>query len=384
MANTLTNLLPDAYAAMDIVSRELVGMIPAVTLDANASRAALNQSVVTFQTPASTASDITAGQEVPDAGDQTIGNTTVQITKSRAVQIRWNGEQSLHINNGGHGTNAILRDQIAQAMRTLVNEVETDLCNLHTTTSRAYGTAGTTPFGTSGDYTDFSYAMKILKDNGAPTTDNQIVLNTTAAANLLGKQASVDNAGDATMQRQGVFYRQTGLEVRESGQIATATAGTGSSATTDNAGYAVGATTITLASAGTGTIVAGDVITFAGDPNKYVVESGDADVSDGGTITLAAPGLREAIPASTTAITVLADSARNMVFNRSAIILAARQPALPEGGDKAVDRTVVTDPRSGLSFEFAMYPGYRRMNYLLGLAWGVKNIKPAHTGLLLG
>ena len=80
-------------------------------------------------------------------------------------------------------------------------------------------------------------------------------------------------------------------------------AGTNSGATTNAAGYAVGATVITLAPAGTGTILAGDVITFTGDGNKYVVVSGDNNVADGGTITIAAPGLRRAIPASATTIT---------------------------------------------------------------------------------
>ena len=37
--NTLTDLIPDLYAALDIVSRELVGMIPAVTFDGGVSRA---------------------------------------------------------------------------------------------------------------------------------------------------------------------------------------------------------------------------------------------------------------------------------------------------------------------------------------------------------
>lgn len=84
------------------------------------------------------------------------------------------------------------------------------------------------------------------------------------------------------------------------------TKGTASGATTDATGYAIGTTTITLASAGTGTIIAGDRVTFAGDTVKYVVSSGDADVSNGGTITIESPGLLTAIPASATAITVYA------------------------------------------------------------------------------
>lgn len=83
--------------------------------------------------------------------------------------------------------------------------------------------------------------------------------------------------------------------------------GTGSGATTDASGYAIGVTgPIALASAGTGTILVGDVITFAGDTNPYMVLLGDTDVSDGGNITLQAPGLLVAIPAAPTAITVRA------------------------------------------------------------------------------
>ncbi|MHA4899806.1 hypothetical protein, partial [Enterococcus faecium] len=91
-----------------------------------------------------------------------------------------------------------------------------------------------------------------------------------------------------------------------------------------------------------GTILAGDIITFAGDTNRYVVAQGNASVAAGGTITLAAPGLRKAIAASATNITVVSASTRNMAFARTAIALATRAPALPEGGDMAADRMLFT------------------------------------------
>jgi hypothetical protein len=83
-----------------------------------------------------------------------------------------------------------------------------------------------------------------------------------------------------------------------------ATNGTAAGATTDAAGYAIGATAITLAVAGTGTILDNDTITFAGDTTPYKVAVGDTNVANGGTITLQTPGLLQAIPASATAITV--------------------------------------------------------------------------------
>lgn len=382
-STTLTGLIPDLYEALDVVSREMVGMIPSVMLDAQAARAALNQDVRSPVAPAATASDITPGVTPPDDGNQTIGNVSVRVTKARRVPIRWTGEQQRQANSGP-GYQNIRTNQFSQAMRTLVNEMEADLAALHVECSRAAGAAGTTPFATAGDYIDAANVRRILNENGAPMADRSLVLDSVAAANMVGKQARFDVQNDASILRQGILLDASGLALRESGQIRTFTKGTAASSTTNTAGYAVGATVITLASAGTGTILAGDVITFAGDANQYVVFSGDADVSNGGTITLAAPGLRRAIPTSATNITVVATSVRSMGFSRNAIVLAARLPSLPEEGDIAVDRMMVTDPRSGMSFELALYPQYRQMQMEISAAWGVKMVKPEHATLLLG
>jgi len=376
-------MIPDLYESLDVISREQVGLIPAVTMDARAARAAVGQAVVVELAPAATASNITPGVTAPNDGDQTIGNTSITITKSRGVPFRWNGEEQLGVNSGP-GYQAIRLSQMQQAMRTLCNEVEADLASLHSTFSRAYGTAGTTPFATN--LSDPAQVRKILVDNGTPQADLQLVIDTTAGANMrtLAQLTKANEANDTSLLRQGILLPLHGMDVRESGQILTSVAGTGAGATTNATGYAVGSTVITLASAGTGTLLAGDIITLAGDTNKYVLASGDADTSNGGTITLAAPGLRKALPAAATAITVISASARNMAFHRSAIVLAARAPALPEEGDMADDRTLITDPRSGLTFEVAVYKQYRQVRYEMSIAWGFANIKPNHTALLLG
>jgi len=184
------------------------------------------------------------------------------------------------------------------------------------------------------------------------------------------------------MLRQGVLLDLAGMPLRESAQIQNSVSGTSANAVV-NAALAVGQRGITLKAAGTGTIVTGDVISFAGDTNQYVVQTGAAAVS-GATIVISAPGIQKAQAVGDKAITITAASARNMAFNRSALVLAARAPARPEEGDMAEDVILITDPRSGLTMEFAMYKGYRKVRYEVGLAWGVKNIKPEHTALLLG
>ena len=388
MANTLTNLVKTIRIARDNVSREQIGFLPAVTLDPALGRSAAKDQTIRIPiTPASSAADITAGQQAPDTGDQTMTSVTLSISKSRAVPIRWNGEEQLSMNNSLEGgLSPFFGQQLEQAMRDLCNEKEADVAGLYAKASRAAGPNGTNLFDSTGKLKDIASVMQILRDNGAPMGDVSLVIGGDEYVNMQGltQLTNVNEYGDRRFQQQAAFTTPLlGANVYHSPEVDVVTAGTGSSATTDNAGYAVGATTITLASAGTGTILAGDTITFAGDTNKYVVTTGDSDVSDGGTIVLAEPGLKVAIAASTTAITVDSSSRNNMCFARSAIMLVQRAPAVPEGGDMASDRTMITDPKSGLSFELAVYPEYRQNHYSVGSAWGFEMIKPEHAALLI-
>jgi hypothetical protein len=380
-ANTLTNLIPTMYRALDVVSREQIGFIPAVLRDSSAEQVALNETVNIPIVPIPTAADITPGVTAPDTGDQAIGNTTMTITKSRMVPVRWSGEEQKGVKNSGMFP-SVNEQRFQQALRVLCNEVEADLAALCSSSSRAYGTAGTAPFGTAGDLSDSAQMLKILEDNGAPMADLHAVFGSGAIANLRGKQSvlfKVNEAGTDQLLRQGIIGQLQGAMVHNSAQVKTPTVGTGASYTTNTAGYAVGATAITLIT-GTGTILAGDIVTFAGDTNKYVVGT----ALTGGVLTLAEPGLRKAIGTSATAVTVVGAAERSMYFPRSAIALLTRAPAMPDGGDAADDVIELTDPITGLAFQVAMYRQYRQVHIEVGLAWGVKGITPRHIGTLLG
>ena len=383
--NTLTALAPSAFAALNIISRELVGLVPSVALNSNGvERAAIGDNVKVPVVGDANISDITASMTVPETTGQTVTNIQISITKSRAAEFGFIGEEALSLKNGGN-YNTVQADMIAQAMRGLVNEVETDLAAQYILGSRAYGTAGTTPFASG--ISDLAQMHKILVDNGSPITDKQMVLDTTSGANLRGSTSltNVNQAGTAETLRDGIFGRLTGFAVRESGQLTTHLTGTLVDATVTGVN-AIGTTAIGVTTGASGDVdlSPGDVITLAGDTNKYVVTTAVViGASTTGVITIAPTGLLLAT-AGAEAISITADYSVNMAFDRNAIQLAVRAPALPEGGDTAEDRMMITDPVSGLSFELAVYKGYRKVRYEVALAWGYKVIKPEHTALLLG
>jgi hypothetical protein len=259
-ANTITNLIPLLYAALDTVSRELVGFIPATARDSSAERAALNQTINIYIAPAATTADITPGVTAPNDGDQVVRQHHDDHQKSKYSPVRWNGEEwkSLETNPVRR---QVVQDQFTQSMRALVNLVEVDLATAaYQGASRAFGTAGTAPFGTASDLSDIAGVLKILDDNGAPQSDRHLVLGTSAMANIRGKQSvlfKVNEAGTDELLRRGTLGFLKARRVHTSAQVPTPTKGTGASYTSTAAGFAVGTTSIPLIT-GTGTILAGD------------------------------------------------------------------------------------------------------------------------------
>ncbi len=387
MANSLTSLTPTIYESLDVVSRELVGYIPAVTKDTAASRASLNQSILVPIAPTVATANTTAGVTAPDTGDQTVTNVSMTISKSKHAAIRWNGEEQNGLINAGT-YNALLGNQFQQAFRALILEIEQDLhATAYKTSSRASGTAGAAPFATASDLSDIAGVRRILDDNGAPQGDLQFVAGGAAMQNLRGKQSvlfKVNESGTEQLLREGIIGRLEGFDVRNSAAVVQHTKGTGSAYVTSGS-TAVGVSSIALVT-GANTVLAGDVVTFAADANnKYVVNTG---VAAPGTIILGAPGAQVTI-ATANALTVGNSYTPNMAFSRSAIMLITRPPLSPIGPDgramdMADDVMMITDPVSGITFEIAVYRQFMQLVYHVRLAWGAQAIKPNHIATLIG
>ena len=385
--NTLTGLVPTMYRAMHTVSRENVGALPGATIDASAAMAAKDQTVKTPVAPAATAESITPAMAVPETGGQTISYVDMTLSKSKAVPIPFSGEEELSL---GDMYQVVMEQRIAQAIRTLVNEMESDLCTAaYTGASRAYGTPTTTPFASS--LADAAEIKRILDVNGAPGKNDpnyrSLVINSAAGVNLrkLTNLMTVNANGSDQTLRNGILLPVVGFGVRESAGVVSHTKGAGTGYDVNNAsGEAVGQTTITLdgGTVNSTGIKAGDIVTFATDANnKYVVNTGLTSAT--GDIVIGNPGI-QVLVADTTEMTIGDSYTANFGFSKNALVVATRAPAMPRMGDLSVDVQQVTDPVTGIVFTFAMYRGYHAVRFEVSAVWGVKAVQSEHIAVLIG
>lgn len=376
MANTLTALAPTLFSAAKEVAAEPFGVVAAINANFDDKRVAKGDTVSVPVAPIRTASDFTPGVAAGAGGDATASTIGVTITKSRKVDWNLTGEQLRSLQNGGTDQDWV-GQLIKQGMRTLRNECEIDAAiALKLGASRAFGTAGTTPFAS--DLSAFTNARKILQDNGAPLADLQFVGNTSAGLNLrnLGILQQAYQAGSEEERRTGRLLRQFGFLPSESAGVGTHTKGTGSGYLVNNSGgYPIGATAITV-DTGTGTILAGDVITVGSDTNKYVVASALAS----NVVTIAGPGLLVAAADNAT-ITVGNNYVANLAFERSACVGIMRPPLVPE--NPTIQQMAVSDPM-GMTYLMLEIAQYGQISWELHLAWGFKTVNGEFSAIVLG
>jgi len=376
MPNSLTPLAPTLFAAAQEVSQEPSALLDSIAVDFADQGVAIGDKVKVTIAPSRSTKDYTPAM-TPSAGDDAAATALeVAITANKMVDWHLTGEQMRSLENGNN-YEEWLRQMMAQGMRALRNMAEADLAlAIKVGASRALGTPGTTPFASNID--DIAALFKLLKDNGAPMADLALVMDTAAGFNLrkLGIIQQAYQAGNDEERRSGNFLKQFGFALKESAGIGLHTKGTGASYVTDGA-HALAATSVLLKT-GTGTILPGDVVSFAGDTaNKFVVNSG---IAAPGSIVLGRPGLRKAI-ADANALTVGNGYTANLAFERNAVVGVVRPPLIPS--NPTIEQLPVSDSK-GLTYLLAKVVGDGMVTFRLHLAWGFKVGQSEHVAVLMG
>jgi hypothetical protein len=364
VANTYSDLIPKILAG-GISYLQANCILPRLVNRDYDGPAATKGSIINVPIPPTiTTTAVSAAASQPSNSDTTFSTVAVNLDHHYEAVFFLTDKERKEIMDGAESMAA------RSAMASLCDYIDTTIFTaMDVGGSIATGTAGTTPFATLALALD---PLTYLSTHKMPSSDRRVVMNARANANLLGLTGFTSKdfiQGEAL--RSGNFSNMeiNGASWWMDQNAPTHTAGTGASYLVNNgSGLAVGATTV-AADTGSGTILAGDVVTFAGDStNKYVV----ATALSGGSFTIGQPGLKVAI-ADNAAITVSASHTANFAFAREAIVFASR-PFERSGAVVAMDQ--MTDPISGLTLRLEITRQNKQDKWSFDALWGTKVVRP--------
>lgn len=374
MANTLTAVI-DKLLAQGLLALRQMAIMPILVNRGYEDTAAERGSTIDVPIPSAiVAQDVAPANVPPTTAD-------VQPTSVPIALDQWK-EAAFYLTDKDimEAMNGTIPMQASEAIKALANVVDQYILGLYKSFYGFQGTPGVTPLAS--DTSDATFLGAILSNQLAPIGDRRIVVNPFAQANALNLRAFQDASwtGSTMAILQGQLSQRLGFDWFMDQNVPTHTAGTGTGYLVNNgAGYAIGTTTLVV-DTGSGTLIAGDILTFAGHTQTYAVVSSVG----GGTVTsiVISPGLVVAV-ADNVAITRKASHVVNLAFHRDAIAFANRPLVGAVEGLGAIISSAV-DPVSKLTLRLEVSREHRRTRYAYDILYGAKVVRPELGARLAG
>jgi len=369
MPNVLTAVIPQLLA-QGLLALRSNSVMPSLVNNSYDTMAAMQGATINVPIPSSIAVQAVNPANVPPVTpDVQPTSVPIQLSKWYEAPFYLTDKDLKECMDG------TIPMQASEAIKAVANQVDGDIMALYADVYGFAGTPGSTPF--AADVSEATEARKVLNNQLAPLDDRRMVIDPDAEAEALGLRAFQDMSFSGSAQGivDGEINRKLGFDWFMDQLIPSHTVGTaaGGGYTTDAAGYAVGVKTVTTI-AGAGTFEIGDVFTIAGDTQTYVV-----------TATLAAPGalnfepgLKVAIPAVATAITLkgVASTAypQNLVFHRDCFAFASRPLADNTDGLGNIIQAAV-DPVSGVALRLEVSREHKQTRYSYDILYGCSTVR---------
>ena len=386
--NTISALQPTAFAAMQKVPREMTGMVSSVNADFDDKMASVGDPVKVPVIGQGSTRVFTPGMTTTAAVAQTPTAVTFTLTESLEYPWQLTGEEELSLKNGGDNAVEFMRQNIEQGIRTLVNGMSSKLWGVaYAGASRYVGTPGTNPFYTTSAQGIGAIAdvMQILADSGFPVDgQHSLVLGSSALFGLM-RNVTINNqplnSPAANILEMGTYANLFGAKIKGDAAIGLFSAYGGTSTAYAVNGTQAIATTSLAVKTGTATVNAGDLFTYASDTtNKYV---NTKQLVGAGNLTLAKPGLRVAATANDVVTINTTNYTPNICLHRCAIALKVR-PQMLTPGNKNIESAIITDPVTGLSFQFSKVYGDSMTQYRIQCVYGYQVIQGEAIAILAG
>lgn len=370
--NTLTVLIPTIIAAMQRVLRNQGALANLAVRDPSSDAAGLNQTIDLPASAVQSAYDVEPGANAPALVGTTPTKKSLTIEKYRGTRFALTGEDWKAIANRGPDFRLM---QVDECISTLIDEVCAYVWGKYDLQAGyAVGTAGANPFASNPDI--LMDGWQTLSEAKAPNTGRVGCIGPAewAAAGKLDQFQKTLEAPPGTSFANAAFGMLGNFAMTWDQQIGRrSVVGTAANYVLDGA-QVKGAKAILLKT-GTGTLLAGDVVTIGNF--KYCVTS-----LTGFNLVLSAGLLENVADAAT--VTLSAAARGNLLVHPDAMVLAIRPPAEAPEGDAAVAVATIRDPVTGIAMRLAHYKGYHAGQWELSLVYGAVVRRPELACKLLG
>lgn len=374
-SNTLTEVIPKLLAQGMLALRQMA-VLPRYVNRGYETIAGEKGSSIDIPIPSAiTAVAVSPSYVPPD--DTGVVPTKVSI----ALDQWWEAPFFLTDKDMLEAMNGTIPMQASEAVKSLANKIDLLLiAKAEASFPSVSGVAGVTPF--ANDLSEYLEADQALNDYLAPPDNRYVAISSRAKANAMGLRAFQDASyrGDTAGIIKGEIGEKLGAWWFMDQNLPRHTSGTWTNVGTTTGTNAAGATTVNL-TGGTGSILAGDKVSFAGYPlEEYVVlvPTGTAPTT---AFTLYPPLVTA--KSATEIVTVAASHRMNLMFHRDALALASRPFAGADPMGLGTYQSAV-DPISGLALRLEVSRQHKRTRWSYDILCGVGAPRPQFGGIILG
>lgn len=382
MANTLTDLMPKILARGLMRLRKRLVMPSAINRDFDPEPAERGRTVNIPKPPTVSTRDVSPGVTPSAAPDITETTIPVTLDQWKEAPLAFTDKDRVE------AIDESVEMAIDAAIDALAEDVNADVMALYQEVyeyNSSTGTAGTTPFGS--DYGEASEARKILNRNAAPLADRRMVVDPDAEENAVNlsefADSSFTDSDDVIVE--GDIGRKLGFDWLMDQQVPSHTAGSLTGDPTVDGAHSSGASSVSLTTDTDDEVdlKEGDLISFAGDSQTYVVR---ADLSIGnsgsGDVSISPDLQADLSGGEAISLEVSSDHVNNLAFHRDAFALAIR-PFREPAAENAQVLTMVDDA-TGLPLRLEVTRQNKQDYWSFDLLWGVKTIRPDLAVRILG
>jgi hypothetical protein len=375
MANTLGVYNPIFYAQEALIQLEkALGMAGRVHLGFDEERKAFRKGeVINIRRP----SVLTVSNAPATAEDLDTDTVALTLNQWRETKFKLTDKELAFTGE------RIINDHIRPAAYALADDIDQKLAALYADVPWYQDLTGTPTVA------DVTLVRQLLFDNSVPLDDPAMLhymINGELEAGFLGLSAFAQHQGagleGVDTQLRGTLGQRFGVEIFANQNTPSHTKGTcdDTALKVGAAGASEGDTTIDLLAvdAGvTGTLVAGDVLTIAGDTQQYAVTATNTAAANAFTAVAITPALSQDHAADVAVTAVLDNHVANLMFHRNAFALATA-PLSEMGNELGAKIAMVQDPVTGLALRSRIYyvGNSSEVHVAIDVLYGVKTLDP--------